>query len=242
MSKLTKVLLDLRMPSFIEALFEPHCELIPWTALANPADVADVGAVITYAHPRVDSALLAQLPGLRVVSNYGVGVDHIVLADCVAAGIPVGNTPGAVNGATADLTMALILASARNIVSGDRFARSPEFKLVDPGILLGTDVFGATLGIVGMGGIGREVAARARGFGMRIVYHNRHRDQQAEAELGATYMNLDELLSSADFVSLNMPLKATCVPSPVMPIHAANTANTMAVAQVSIGAIRSLLV
>lgn len=202
-----KVLLDLALPDFLDELFAPHCQWVPWSAVTDNAPVlTQVEAIVTYAHPRVDAALLAKLPALKVVSNYGVGVDHIVLDDCRAAGMPVGNTPGAVNGATADLTMALLLASARNVVTGDRFARSDAFKLVDPGLLLGTDVFGATLGIVGMGGIGREVAKRARGFDMRIVYHNRRRDEAAERELGARYCSLDELLEQSDFVSLNMPL------------------------------------
>ena len=202
-----KVLLDLGLPGFIDDLFAPHCEWVPWSAVDENADVLQqVEAVLTYAHPHVDAALLAKLPALKVVSNYGVGVDHIVLNDCRANGTPVGNTPGAVNGATADLTMALLLAVARNVVAGDRYARSDAFRIVDPGLLLGTDVFGTTLGIVGMGAIGREVAKRARGFDMRIVYHNRRRDEAAERELGATYCTLDALLEESDFVSLNMPL------------------------------------
>jgi glyoxylate reductase len=102
--------------------------------------------------------------------------------------------------------MALLLASARNVVLGDRFARSAAFTHMDPGNLLGTDVFGATLGIVGMGGIGRDVARRARGFDMKIMYHNRNRDEVAERELGVTYASLDELLAQSQFVSLNVPL------------------------------------
>lgn len=205
-----RVLLDLALPDFLDALFSPHCEFVPWAAVAegDEAAGADVQAVLTYAHPRVDAGLLARLPACKVVSNYGVGVDHIMVADCRAAGVPVGNTPGAVNGATADLTMALLLAVARNLVQGDHFARSAAFTHVDPGLLLGRDVFGATLGIVGMGNVGREVARRARGFDMRIVYHNRNRDAAAEAELGATWLGLDELLASADFISLNVPLNA----------------------------------
>jgi glyoxylate reductase len=202
-----KVLLDLELPQFIEDLFAPHCEWVPWTALEhNAAVLQEVEAVLTYAHPHLDATSLAKLPALKVISNYGVGVDHIVLDDCRTIGMPVGNTPGAVNGATADLTMALVLAVARNVVTGDRYARSDAFKIFDPGMLLGTDVFGTTLGIVGMGAIGREVAKRARGFDMHIVYQNRRRDEAAERELGATYCTLEALLDQSDFVSLNMPL------------------------------------
>jgi glyoxylate reductase len=202
-----KVLLDLGLPEFINDLFAPHCEWVPWSALEeNAAVLKSVEAVLTYAHPHVDATLLGKLPALKVISNYGVGVDHIVLDDCRVIGMPVGNTPGAVNGATADLTMALLLAIARNVVTGDRYARSDAFKIFDPGLLLGTDVFGTTLGIVGMGAIGREIAKRARGFDMRIVYHNRRRDEVAERELGATYCTLEALLEESDFVSLNMPL------------------------------------
>ena len=202
-----KVLLDLELPQFIEDLFAPHCEWVPWTALEqNAAVLQEVEAVLTYAHPHLDVTSLAKLPALKVISNYGVGVDHIVLDDCRTIGMPVGNTPGAVNGATADLTMALVLAVARNVVTGDRYARSDAFKIFDPGMLLGTDVFGTTLGVVGMGAIGREVAKRARGFDMHIVYHNRRRDEAAERELGARYCTLEALLDQSDFVSLNMPL------------------------------------
>lgn len=203
-----KVLLDLALPDFLEALFMPYCEFVPWDQIDNPDAVADVVALLTYAHPIVDKSVLARLPALKVVSNYGVGVDHVVLPDCIAAGMPVGNTPGAVNGATADLTMALLLAVARNLAIGDRFARSSDFTHVDPGVLLGTDVFGATLGIVGMGAIGRAVAKRAQAFDMQVIYHNRRRDEAAESDLGVRYAALDELLGASDFVSLNMPLTA----------------------------------
>lgn len=205
---LPSVLLDLELPDFLHELFAPHCQFVDWEVARSGDEQARsaIVGVLTYAHPHVDAALLAQLPNCKVVSNYGVGVDHINVADCVAAGIPLGNTPGAVNGATADLTMALLLASARNVVLGDRFARSAAFTHMDPGNLLGTDVFGATLGIVGMGGIGRDVARRARGFDMKIMYHNRNRDEVAERELGVTYASLDELLAQSQFVSLNVPL------------------------------------
>jgi len=162
--------------------------------------------VITYGHPRVDDALLALMPKLRVVSNHGVGVDHIDVAAAARRGIPVGNTPGCLDASTADMTMTLLLASARNLIIGDRFARSPEFTHYDPAILIGHEVTGSTLGIVGLGRIGKEVAKRARAFDMPVLYHNRRRDEPAEVELGVQYRSLDDLLRESDFVSLNCPL------------------------------------
>jgi glyoxylate reductase len=141
-----------------------------------------------------------------VVSNFGVGVDHIDLAAAAARRIPVGNTPGAVDGATADLTFAILLAGARNVVIGDRFARSAAFTHFDPSLFLGAEVHGSTLGIIGMGRVGRGVARRARGFDMRVLYHNRRRDAAAEREIGVEYAALDELLAASHFVSLNVPL------------------------------------
>jgi glyoxylate reductase len=192
----------------IAELLETLCTTEPWSpscdAGAPPRD--DVAALFTYGHPAVGAELLERFPRLCVVSNFGVGVDHIDLAAAAARGIAVGNTPGAVDGATADMTMALLLAAARNLVQGDRHARSEAFTRFDPSILLGTDVHGSTLGIVGMGRVGRQVARRARGFDMRILYHNRRRDPEAEAALGVEPAALDDLLVRSDFVTLNVPL------------------------------------
>jgi glyoxylate reductase len=164
--------------------------------------------LLTYGHPHVDGGLLDRMPRLKVISNFGVGVDHIDLDAARQRGIPVGNTPGILDGATADMTFALLLAAARNLVAGDCYARSDAFTHYDPNLLLGQEVHGATLGIVGMGNIGRQVARRARGFDMTVLYHNRRRDPRAEAELGAIYVTLPDLLRQADFVTLNVPLTA----------------------------------
>lgn len=178
---------------------------LPWEVAVNgTADRVD--GVYTYGHPHVDGPMLDRLPGVRVVSNYGVGVDHINLADAAARGIPVGNTPGILDGATADTGMALLLASARRVVEGDRFARSEEFLRYDPGYMLGREVHSSTLGIVGLGSIGRQVARRARAFDMRVLYRNRRRNREAEAALGAEYVSLDDLLARSDFVMLTCPL------------------------------------
>ncbi len=202
------VLLDVPLPSFLAELLDRHCETRPWSLLEEgPGDeIRRVEGVYTYAHPTVDGTLLDRLPAVKVVSNFGVGVDHIDLEAARARGVPVGNTPGAVDGATADMTMALLLATARNIVIGDRFARGPEFTHYDPSNLLGAEVHESTLGIVGMGRVGREVARRARAFDMRVLYHNRNRDEEIERRLGVEYAGFEELLATSHFVSLNVPL------------------------------------
>ena len=119
---------------------------------------------------RVDESLLAKTPHLRVVSNMAVGVDNIDINACTKRGIPVGNTPGAMTDATADLTMSLLLAAARKLPESSRDAREGRWQTWSPTGWLGADLRGATLGIVGLGKIGRAVAERARGFGLRLVY------------------------------------------------------------------------
>src|SRR5439155_7817768 len=141
-----------------------------------------------------------------VISNYGVGVDHIDLAAAAQRKIPVGNTPGILDGATADMGFTLLLAAARRLAEGDRYARSPQFTRYDPGYILGREVHGATLGIIGLGRIGRQVAKRARGFEMKVIYHNRRRNIEAEQLLGAQYVSFDELLRESDYVMLCCPL------------------------------------
>jgi glyoxylate reductase len=206
----THVLVDVALPDDIVAMFSPgwQAEIWPSNPGALERALAAAEAIFTYGHPKVGGALMDMAPRLKVISNFGVGVDHIDLAAARERGIPVGNTPNVLDGATADMTFALLLASARNLVVGDRFARSPAFSHYDPKILLGREVHGATIGIVGMGNIGRQVAQRARGFDMRLLYHNRRRDLAAEASLGAAYASLPELLREADYVTLNVPLTA----------------------------------
>jgi len=202
------VLLDVPLLPFMQEQVEPYCETRPWTLLqdGNQGELRSIEGIYTYAHAKVDGPLLDRVPSVRVISNFGVGVDHIDLTATAARRIPVGNTPGAVDGATADLTLALLLAAARNIVAGDRYARSSEFIRYDPGHLLGREVFGSTLGIIGMGRIGQQVAKRARAFDMRVLYHNRRRSLEAESTLGVEYASLESLLSQSHFVTLNVPL------------------------------------
>lgn len=163
-------------------------------------------AIVAYSHPTVDAALLDRCPNVRVISNHGVGVDHIDLAAAAARRIPVGNTPGCLDASTADLTIALILSVARNVVVGDRFARSADFQHYDPAVLIGQEVTGGTIGIVGMGRIGVQVAKRAIAFDMKVLYHNRNRRADIEDSVRAEFVGLPDLLRRSDFVVLNCPL------------------------------------
>ena len=183
----------------------PDIEFLPWPGPASPVP-SHVDGIYTYGHPHVDGPMLDGLPGVRVISNYGVGVDHINVADAHDRNIPVGNTPDILDGATADTGFALLLAAARRVIEGDRYARSPEFLRYDPGYMLGREAHSSTLGIIGLGNIGAQVARRARGFDMRVLYHNRRRRADAERQLGAEYASFQDLLTRSDYVMLTCPL------------------------------------
>jgi glyoxylate reductase len=203
---LPRVLADLPLGTVVTPMLAGRVELLPWPA-AQESGAEQITAVYTYGHPTVDAALLGRLPALRVVSNFGVGVDHIDVAAAAARGVPVGNTPGILDGATADLAFALVLAAGRRLVEGDRYARGPHFLHYDPSYMLGREVHDSTLGIVGLGRIGAQVARRARAFDMTVLYHNRRRRPDDES-LGVRHAALDELLAAADYVVLTVPLTA----------------------------------
>jgi glyoxylate reductase len=202
---LPKVVADTPLDPVIDELLAGRVEIIPWSlALAGSRESID--GVYTYGHPLLNGQMLDRLPGVRVISNYGVGVDHINLPDAAARKIPVGNTPGILDGATADMGFCLLLASARRLVEGDKYARSPEFTRYDPGYILGREVHSSTLGIIGLGRIGKQVAKRALAFDMTVLYHNRRRDEPAERDLSVRYAAFDELLAESDYVMLCCPL------------------------------------
>jgi glyoxylate reductase len=166
----------------------------------------DVEALVVVARP-VEGSLLDLLPDLRLVANYGAGYDLVDVEACRARDVVVTNTPGAVDAPTADLAFALLLAVRRRIVEGDRYVRSGRWGSGwAEEELMGDDVSGATLGIVGLGGVGRAVARRARGFEMRVLYAKRRRlTDEDERELGVGHRDLDSLLAEADAVSLHVP-------------------------------------
>ncbi len=178
----------------------------PYALLCERARRAD--GLITLLTDRVDAALLSQAPGLRAVSNVAVGYDNIDVAACTQRRIPVGHTPGVLTETTADFAFALLLALARRVAEADRYVREGHWRTWEPGLLLGPDVHGATLGVVGLGAIGAAVARRARGFGMRVLYVSRSARPELERALSLECVDKDALLAQSDFVSLHVPLSA----------------------------------
>ena len=172
------------------------------------AAVSGADAVVTLLHDRVDAAFLdAAGPGLRVVANVAVGYDNVDVSACAAHGVACTNTPGVLTDATADIAFALILASTRRLGEAERMVRAGGTWSWSMFFMLGSGLQGKTLGIVGLGQIGTATARRARAFGMRIAYTGRRRaDAALEAELEATRLDLDELLATADVVSIHCPL------------------------------------
>jgi glyoxylate reductase len=169
-------------------------------------ELGEAEGILSMLIDKVDEAFLTRAPRLRVVSNYAVGYDNIDVPACTRRTIPVGNTPGVLTDATADLAMALLLSSARGIMRAATDARNGLWQIWTPTGWLGADLRGATLGIIGLGKIGRAVAERAKGFGLNIVYFKPKREPDVESVPGVTYRPLDDLLHESDFVSLHCPL------------------------------------
>jgi len=169
--------------------------------------VRGASGVLSTATEKVDGEVMdAAGEGLQVVANMAVGYDNVDVAAASERGVVVTNTPGVLDETTADVAFMLLLAAARRLGEGERLLRAGRWEWWGPKQLLGQDVWGKKLGIVGFGRIGQSVARRAKGFGMEILYHNRSRKPGAEKELDARYLDLDDLLETADFVSLHTPL------------------------------------
>jgi glyoxylate reductase len=191
-----------------------HFDVEYWTGSGRPSRqevlrrVAGKDALVCLLTEKVDGELLdAAGPGLRIVANVAVGYDNIDVPACTSRKIAVSNTPGVLDETTADFTWTLLLAVARRMVEADRLARTGGWLQWNFDLLCGTDIWGKTLGIIGMGRIGRAVARRASGFRMRVIYNSTSpAPSEIESELRAEYVTQDQVLQQADFISLHVPL------------------------------------
>lgn len=208
-----KILVTGRLPDQIIKTLSEKCE-VEANTLDRPMDMDTILAMITdrdgllsMITDRVDADLMDRAPRLKIISQMAVGYNNIDVGAATRRGIVVTNTPGVLTDATAELAFALLLAVARRVVEGDKMVRAGKFQYWAPFLFLGSQVSGKTLGIIGMGRIGKALAKRAYGFDMKIIYHNSSPLGAAEeAQYGAGYRGLGELLAEADFISLHVPL------------------------------------
>src|SRR5208337_994355 len=169
-------------------------------------NVTNIEGLLSLLTDKIDAALMDKAPKLKVISNYAVGFDNIDIPAATKRGIIVGNTPGVLTETTADLAFALLMAAGRRVVEGDKEVRAGKWKTWGPMTLLGQDIHGATLGIIGLGRIGAAIAQRAKGFGMKILYYDIIRNEKAEKELGIQFTDLNNLLSQSDFITIHTNL------------------------------------
>ncbi len=186
---------------------EGNFEDLPLKRARLLESVGDKEGLMSMITDMVDEEVLSRAPRLRMIANMAVGYNNVDVKAATARKIPVTNTPDVLTETTADLAFTLILSVARRVAEGDRMVREGRFQFWAPFLFLGTEVTGKTLGIIGMGRIGKAVARRAAGFDMRILYHNRDRiDAAEEKSLRAEYTDMKTLLASSDFVSIHVPL------------------------------------
>jgi len=208
-----KVFVTRRLPEAGLKLILATCDAEVWPEpLPPPAEVLrekvrSCDGLVALLTDRIDGALLDAAPRLKVVSNFAVGFNNIDVPAATARGVTVGNTPGVLTDATADMAFALLITAARRIVEGHQYSLSGAWKTWEPLGHLGQDLFGRTLGIVGMGRIGFAMARRCRfGWDMQVLYHDVYKSEKAEQELGARQVDFDTLLRESDFVSVHTDL------------------------------------
>ena len=200
------------LPDKAWEMIEKFCEAEVWEGELPPSrevlldKVKETEGLLCLLTDEIDAPLMDAAPELKVISNCAVGYDNIDVKAATERGIIVGNTPGVLTETTADLAFALLMATARRIPEATRFVRAGKWKTWGLTVLLGQDIHGATLGIVGMGRIGSAVAKRASGFGMKIFYHDVLRREEFEEELGVVFTDLERLLRESDFVTLHVSL------------------------------------
>lgn len=186
-------------------IFDGENDPIPREVLKEK--IVDIDGLLPMLTDMVDGELMDLGKNLKVVSNYAVGYNNIVVPDATKRGIIVTNTPGVLNDSTADCAFMLMMAISRRLVEVDKYVRDGKWvKAWGPKMLLGSDVTGKTLGIIGLGRIGQEMVPRAKGFKMNVIYYNRTPNPENEKKLGVEYREFDDLLKEADFVSLHVPL------------------------------------
>lgn len=207
-----KVYVTRNIPQPLLDLITEKCEVRVWPEEDVPVprevlerEIADAEGLYCMLTERIDDALLEKAKRLKVIANMAVGYNNIDVEAATRRGILVTNTPGVLTETTADLTFALLLAAARRITEASDLLRSGGWRTWSPMLLTGQDVYGATLGIIGMGAIGEAVARRARGFDMEVLYYNRSRKKEAEERLGVQYTEMDALLRRSDFVVIMAP-------------------------------------
>mgnify|MGYP000220989268 CR=1 FL=1 len=167
--------------------------------------LSEVDGAIVILADKIDKEVMDAAPNLRVISNYAVGYDNIDIEEATRRKIMVTNTPDVLTNATAELALALLFAVARRVVEGDRFTREGRFEGWSPVLLLGTEIKGKTVGVIGAGRIGREFAKKAYALGMKVIYYSRTR-KEALDKIGAEFVSLEELLRRSDFISIHLPL------------------------------------
>jgi glyoxylate reductase len=168
--------------------------------------VADVEGLLSLLTDKIDVELMDKAPKLKVISNYAVGFDNVDIAAATKRGIVVGNTPGVLTETTADFAFTLLMSAARRVVEGDKMVRAGKWKTWGPMTLLGQDIHGSTLGIVGLGRIGAAIARRAKGFGMKLMYYNVIRQPETEKEFGIEFVDLNKIFAESDFITLHTNL------------------------------------
>lgn len=207
-----KVYITRRIPEQIKAMIESQCDVRMWpgedSAVSREVleqEIKDVDGLFCLLTETIDEQLIKMAPRLKVISNMAVGYNNIDIAAANLRGIMVTNTPGILTETTADLTFALMMATARRITEASDYLRKGKWSTWSPMLLTGQDVHGATLGIIGMGRIGEAVAKRAVGFDMNILYYNRSRKPEVEENFGARYVDMNSLLRESDFVCVLVP-------------------------------------
>ncbi|QTL99337.1 D-glycerate dehydrogenase [Iocasia frigidifontis] len=208
-----KVYVTRRLPQKALDMISAECEMEvnPYDRVLTKEELAEavkgIDGLLCLLTDTIDEDLLDVNPALKVIANYAVGYNNIDIKACTERGIPVSNTPGVLTDTTADFAWTLLMVTARRVVEADRFTRAGKYKGWGPMMFLGGDIYGKTLGVIGMGRIGQSFAKRARGFNMNVIYYDAYRrTSEEEKKWGIKYKEIDTLLEEADFVSLHVPL------------------------------------